>query len=144
MVIGLLYVCQYFNYVDQKQTINLPLEINADFAFRKFSSCSTMAKVVHFICDISIEEAVFNKLVNYFTNCLVVGVNFNDLRDLTSVKKICATMLKRGIKVNVFDSNPEAADIVRMLTEKYREKHRAYQTGYNSSDTPKRKRKIAV
>lgn len=122
-----------------KQSISPPPD-QCHFAFRKFPSCSTMTKVVHFICDISTEEAVFNKLVNYFTNCLVVGVDSNDLRDLTSVKKICATMLKRGIKVNVLDSNPEAADIVRTLTEKYREKYRVYQTGYNSSDTPKRKR----
>ncbi|KAG1625366.1 hypothetical protein G6F44_012685 [Rhizopus delemar] len=138
---SLLLVCQQFNFVGQKQTIDLPLQINADFAFEKFSSYSAMAKVVHFNCDISTKEAVFGDIINYFTNCFVVGVNFNDLSNLTTIKKICATVLKKGITLNILHSfNAEVADIVRMLTEKYHEQHRVYEMKQNSSNVIKRKR----
>lgn len=79
--------------------------------------------------------------MNNFTNCFVVGVNFNDLSNLTTIKKICATVLKKGITLNIFHSfNAELADIIRMLTEKYHEQHKVYKMKKNGSNAIKRKR----
>lgn len=101
---------------------------------------SVMVKAAHFNCEFFTEEAVLDDIINYFPNCFVVGVDFNDLSNLTTIKTICATVLKRGIKVNVLNSNAEVADIVRTLTEKYRERYRVNQMRQNSSNVHKRKR----
>lgn len=74
-----------FNYVGQKQTVDLPLRTNANFAYERFSPCSVMAKVVHFNCKNSTKEAVFDDIINYFANCCVVGVDFNNLDNLTTI-----------------------------------------------------------
>lgn len=95
MSLSLVY--QQFNYIGKKQTINLPFHINANFGFESFTVPSTMAKVAHTDCNISTEEAVFNCIINYLTSRFVIDINLNDLNNLTTIKKICNTALKKGM-----------------------------------------------
>lgn len=97
MSLSLVY--QQFNYIGKKQAISLSFHINADFGFENFIVPSTMAKVAHIDCNISTEEAVFNCIINYLTSRFVIGINFNDLNNLTTIKNICNTALKKGMIV---------------------------------------------
>ncbi|KAI8973631.1 hypothetical protein BDF20DRAFT_907120 [Mycotypha africana] len=139
-VLSLLLVCQQFNYIGQKQAINVPFHINADFGCGKFAAPSTMATVVHIDCNSYTEEAVFNYIVTSFTSCFVVGINFNDLNKLSTIKKICKTVLRKGISLDILDScNTKVHDIIYTLTKKYSEKYKDYKMKQSGSKLIKRK-----
>lgn len=70
-----------------------------------------------------------------------VSLNFNDLSNLITIKKICATVLKKRITLNILHPfNAEVADIVRILTGKYHKQHIMYEMKQNRSNVVKRKR----
>lgn len=86
-VLALTLLCQQLNYVRQKHTINLLFQINAHFSFEKITVPSTMTKIVLVDCSISTEKDSFDGIVKSFTRCFVLGINFNDLDDLTTIEK---------------------------------------------------------
>ncbi|KAI7900484.1 uncharacterized protein BX663DRAFT_532368 [Cokeromyces recurvatus] len=140
-VMLLLLVCHQFNYIGQKQAINIPFHINTDFDFEKFTVPSTMAKVVHIDCNISTKEAVFDHIINSLTNCFVVGINFNNLNDLTTIKKICSTVLKKGMTLDILSPcRFEMNDIIYMLIKTYHKEYEEYKMKQSGSKLIKRKR----
>lgn len=102
-------------------TTYLPFEIKAGCRCEDFILPNRMAKVVHVSCSITTEQAVFDHILKCFMNCCIVGINFNDLTTLTTIKKICNVVLKKGITIDILSASKvkRVQGIVDKLKKKY-------------------------
>lgn len=141
-ILSLSLCCRQFNYVSQKVTTYLPFEIKAGCRREDFALPSTMAKVVHVSCSITTEHAVFNHILKCLTNCCIIGINFNDLTNLTIIKKICDNVLKKGFTVDILsaDNVEKVKDTVDKPKKKYDSKCEMYQSKKSDNNLLKRKR----
>jgi hypothetical protein len=101
-----------------------------------------MTKVVHVSCSVTTEQAVFDHVLKCFTNRCIIGINFNDLTNLTIITKICDNVLKKGFTVDILsaDNVEKVKDTVDKLKKKYDSKCEMYQSKKSDNNLLKRKR----